>query len=117
MDRRNVDWVPTLNLGHDKLKHKLQVGEAEKVVQLAERAANRRKRRQEIIEKEIPDKLKKINEPGKPVKDIFQHVIQSELLDEAININPEPVVDQEHAGSTQFLAKEIQTIPAYFQDD
>ena len=115
-DRHNVDWVPTLNLGHDKLKHKLQVGEAEKVAKRAERAANRRKRRQEIIEKEIPDKLKKINEPGKPVKDIFQHVTQSELIDEAIDIDPEPVVDQMHADSIQFLAKETQTIPTYFQD-
>lgn len=108
-DRHNVDWVPTLNLGHDKLKHKLQVGEAEKVAKRAERAANRRKRRQEISEKEIPDKLKKISEPDKPVEDIFQHVTQSELLDE-------PVVDQMHADSIQFLAKETQTIPAYFQD-
>ena len=31
LDRHNVDWVPTLNLGHDKPKHKLQVSEAEKV--------------------------------------------------------------------------------------
>ena len=27
------------------------------------------------------------------------------------------MVDQEHADLTQFLAKEIHTIPAYFQDD
>ena len=41
-----------------------------------------------MIEKEILEKLKKINEPGKPVKDIFQHFIQSELLDDTIDINP-----------------------------
>ena len=58
-----ITWVPTLNLGQQiNLNISYKWAEAEKVAKRAERAANRRKRRQEIIEKEIADKLKKINE-------------------------------------------------------
>jgi len=54
-------------------KHKHQ-GDVEKVAERAKRAAHRRKRRQEMIEQEIADKLRKIDEPGKLVEENFHHV-------------------------------------------
>ena len=45
----NVDWVPTLHLVHSK-QH---VKDPEEAAALAQRAANRRKRRAEISEKEV----------------------------------------------------------------
>ena len=44
-DRFNVDWVPTQNLGHRKLR-----GDPEKVSERANRAAERRKHQQEVLE-------------------------------------------------------------------
>lgn len=66
-DRHNIDWVPTLNLGHSKQL----VKDPETIAERAGRLDQRRKRRQEIIDKEIAEKLQKINEPGQPVEEIF----------------------------------------------
>ena len=72
-DRFNVDWtVPTQYLGHHKL-----CGDPEKVAERANRAAQRRKRKQEVLEKEISEKRKRVSEPGKPVEEIFQGVAEA----------------------------------------
>ena len=71
-DRFNVDWDPTQNLGHHKLR-----GDPEKVAERANRAAQRRKRKKEVLEKEISEKRKRISEPGKPVEEIFQGVAEA----------------------------------------
>ena len=66
-DQFDVDWVPTLHLGHTK---KLQQIDA----QLNADRAERRKRRQENIEQEISEKVKKLNEPGETVESIFSEI-------------------------------------------
>ena len=68
-DRFNVAWIPTQNLGHTKL----QV-DHEKVAECANRATLRSKRRQDQIEMEVADKARKINQPGKPVEEIFPDI-------------------------------------------
>ena len=59
--------VPTLHLGHTK--RPLQIDP-----QLNADRAERRKRRQEIIDREISEKMKKLNEPGETVESIFSEV-------------------------------------------
>ena len=67
-DRFNVDWVPTLHLGHSKQQH---VKDPEKAAARAQRAANRRKRRAEIAEKEVEEKGKRVDETGEAANGIF----------------------------------------------
>ena len=64
-DRYNVDWVPTLCLGHSK-----QVTDPEVSAARAQRATERRKRRTEIMELEVNAKAQKIGEPGEKVEEI-----------------------------------------------
>ena len=61
-DRFNVDWFPTLCLGHSKQ----QVKDPEAAEVRSRRAADRerRKRRSELLENEIKKKMLKIDEPG-----------------------------------------------------
>ena len=66
-DRFNVDWIPTMHLGHSKQ----QTNDSEGAVARSQRAAERRKRRAEAVDKEIEGKLKKNNEPGDTVSEIF----------------------------------------------
>ena len=61
------DWVPTLHLGHTKRPHLIDP-------QLNADRAERRKRRQEIIDREISEKMKKLNEPGDTIESIFSEV-------------------------------------------
>ena len=63
-DQFDVDWVPTLHLGHTKRPQRIDP-------QLNADRAERRKRRQEIIDREISEKMKKLNEPGETVESIF----------------------------------------------
>ena len=63
-DQFDVDWVPTLHLGHTKKPRQVDL-------QLDAERAERRKRRQEIIEKEISEKVKKLNEPGETIESVF----------------------------------------------
>ena len=65
-DRYNVDWVPTLCLGHSKQ----QVTDPEVSAAPAQRATERRKRRTEIMELEVNAKAQKIGEPGEKVEEI-----------------------------------------------
>ena len=55
-DRYNVDWVPTLRLGHSK---KLGKDDARNVEQRAARAASRRKRRHDDCKHEVEEKMMK----------------------------------------------------------
>ena len=75
-DRFNVDWTPTLNLGHSKTK------QPDMKVERAER----RKRRQETIEKNILLKLQRISDPGETVEEIFDEDL---LRDSSIQQNLE----------------------------
>lgn len=69
-DRYNVDWVPTLCLGHSKQ----QLTDPEVSAARAQRATERRKRRTETIELEVNAKAQKIDEPGETVEEItFTH--------------------------------------------
>ena len=63
----DVDWAPTLHLGHTKRLQRIDP-------QLNADRAERRKRRQEIIDREISEKMKKLNEPGETVESIFSEV-------------------------------------------
>ena len=56
-DRFNVDWVPT---------HKLRSPS-----EVNKERFERRRRRQEVIDKEIEAKLQKISDPGETVQNIF----------------------------------------------
>ena len=60
-DRFNVDLFPTLCLGHSKQ----QMKDPEAAEVRSRRAAERRKRRFELLENEIKEKMLKIDEPGK----------------------------------------------------
>ena len=65
-DRFNVNWFPTLCLGHSKQ----QVKDPEAAEVRSRRAAERRKRRSELLENEIKEKMLKIDEPGETIEDI-----------------------------------------------
>ena len=66
-DQFDVDWVPTLHLGHTKRPQRIDP-------QLNADRAERRKRRQEIIDREVSEKMTKLNEPGETVESIFSEV-------------------------------------------
>ena len=61
MYRFNVDWLPTLCLGHSKQQVQVKGPEAAEV--WSWRAAERRKRQTELLENAIKDKMIKIDEP------------------------------------------------------
>ena len=79
-DRFNVDWVPTLHLGHSK-QH---VKDPEEAAALAQRAANRRKRRAEISEKEVEEKGKRVDTTGETADEIFY---EAKPEAEALNVD------------------------------
>ena len=65
-DIYNIDWVPTLHLGHSKFPPVNVKGKEE----WAERAKSRRKRQIQQHLKEAAEKRKCIDEPGQPVYEI-----------------------------------------------
>lgn len=68
-DRFNPDWVPSLHLGHDKLKESDET--KEKQQERAQRITERRKREREREEQEAKSrKAVKMDEPGERIKDI-----------------------------------------------
>ena len=66
-DQFDVDWVPTLHLGHTKRPQQIDP-------QLSADRAERRKRRQEIIDREISEKMTKLNEPGETLESTSSEV-------------------------------------------
>ena len=63
----NIDWVPTLNLGHSK---KVACSNDELQMARGERAKERRKRQQERESMERAAKLAKLNENGDTIENI-----------------------------------------------
>ena len=61
-----MDWFPTLCLGHSKQ----QVKDPEAAEVRSRRATERQKRRSELLENEIKEKMLKINEPGETIEKI-----------------------------------------------
>ena len=66
--RFNVDWLPTLCLGHSK--QQVQVKDPETAEAGTRRAAERRKRRSELLENTIKDKMLKIDEPEETIEEM-----------------------------------------------
>ena len=72
-DRYNVDWVPTLNLGHDKKIVKTNLEQALRRGQRASEKERKRKEHQErerALAEEIASKKSRLNEPGGQVSNI-----------------------------------------------
>ena len=66
-DRYNIDWVPTLNLGHDKKIDKTKLKQASQRGQRASEKERKRKEQQErerALAEEIAAKKRRLNEPG-----------------------------------------------------
>lgn len=79
-DRYNVDWVPSLNLGHLKTSPHTLSAEATKAK--ADRVKERRKRSLEL-KAEVTSKVRKMNTPGLTVSNIdFGKADFSETFDE-----------------------------------
>ena len=74
-DKHNPDWVPSLNLDHDKLNQSAtkESDTATKVERAQRREGNVTERRKCQLQRQEEDELKqKINKPDEPVKHIFQ---------------------------------------------
>ena len=72
-DRYNVDWVPTLNLGHDKKIDQTNLKQASQRGQRASEKERNRKEQQErerALAEEIAARKSRLNEPGGQVSDI-----------------------------------------------
>ena len=72
-DKYNVDWVPTLNLGHAK---KSTGNNLEKAAERGQRANEREQKRkaqrerEQMLLEEIAAKKQRLNDPGEPIADI-----------------------------------------------
>ena len=71
-DRHNIDWVPTLNLGHVKLATQREQNQAQEA--RVESSKERRKRQAELKEQERLLKQQKLNEPGLPLADFASEI-------------------------------------------
>ena len=72
-DRYNVDWVPTLNLGHEKNTERKDLEQASQRAQRANEKERKRKEQQErerLLAEEIAAKKLRLNEAGESVSDI-----------------------------------------------
>ena len=106
-DRHNIDWVPTLNLGHGKSAKRSEQTEAQEA--RAERSKERRKRQAEQQEQERL--LKQLNEPGVPLADFAPEIVEAGYLnfteaeqvqEEAAGLQPDE--QETHDCSTQTVA-------------
>ena len=68
-DRHNIDWVPTLNLGHGKSVKRKEQNETQEA--RAERSKERRKRQAELQEQD---------EPGVPLAKFASEIVEIESL-------------------------------------
>ena len=79
-DKFNVDWVPWLNLGHQKPK--VDEASLRRRQVKAKRVTERRKRTLERgAEKIVAEKLQRVNEPGVAVKSLPFNVVDVEMDD------------------------------------
>ena len=92
-DRFNVDWVPTLCLGHSKQQLKDPEGAAAR----SQRAAERRKRCAETVEKEMEEKLQNIDEPGETIQEIISN--EEALMGGDLNQDRETGAEQANCAS------------------
>ena len=80
-DRHSIDWVPTLKLGHSKVKVKNPQAAAER----AGRATKRRL--QHEVDEERLAKMLNLAEPGETVKYIFTGTMPAEPQDLELSVN------------------------------
>ena len=72
-DKYNVDWVPTLNLGHKKNVEKLNIEQASQRGQRANEKERKRKEQEErerVLAEEIAAKKLRLNDAGEQVSEI-----------------------------------------------
>ncbi|XP_068688434.1 uncharacterized protein [Montipora foliosa] len=97
-DRYNIDWVPTLNLGHDKTATQSEQHQAQSREARAERSKERRKRHAEQQEQERSLKQQKLNEPGVPLADFAAEIESASTSSEQVqveNLDLQPTDQQE----------------------
>ena len=116
-DVNNIDWVPTLHLGHSKFPSVNVKAKEER----AERAKSRGKRQIEQQLKETAEKRKCIDEPGEPVHetnfsgdDLDEDTLDSDEKQEGTVDETEAVADEqqlqcEYSNQKQFMEKSSQT--------
>eukprot|EP00794_Sanderia_malayensis_P017184 gene17184-18913_t len=98
-DRHNIDWVPTQHLGHAKKKQEEKDLKARH--ERAQRAAE--KRRRDIVnqqQNEIEAKVKKLNEPGEPIRNLF--VPENSSFSELESGIPAFLMDEDQDASSCF---------------
>ncbi|XP_022783277.1 chromatin assembly factor 1 subunit A-like [Stylophora pistillata] len=99
-DRSNPDWVPSLHLGHDKLKESDERKEKQQQ-ERAQKITERRKREREREEKEaMQRKAVKVNEPRERIRDIYM-VNEEETFGETREEDKEEKASVENIASTQ----------------
>ncbi|XP_022807135.1 uncharacterized protein LOC111344188 [Stylophora pistillata] len=79
-DKFNVDWVPSLNMGHQKSV--IDEASLQRSLEKAKRVAERRKRTHESTEEMAKEKSKRVNEPGVCVKYLFQSTTTDVEMDD-----------------------------------
>ena len=102
-DRFNTDWVPTLNLGHEKRVERKNLEQASQRGQRANEKERKRKEqldRERVLAEEIAAKKLKLNEAGEQVSSIcFTNEVeqsvdsstQTEEFDYLVNTGPLPL--------------------------
>lgn len=79
-DKLNVDWVPSLNMGHQKSE--IDEVSLQQNQEKAKRVAERRKRMLERdTEEMVTEKLQRVNEPGVVVKSLLFDSMDFEMDD------------------------------------
>ena len=97
-DKFNVDWVPSLNMGHQKAN----INEAllQRNQDKAKRVAERRKCMHESTAEMVREKLQRVNEPGVVVKCLFDSTTMDAEMDDIEDI-PENSPDNLRNAMTQ----------------
>jgi hypothetical protein len=83
-DKFNVDWVPSLNMGHQKSN--INEASPQRSQDKAKRVAERRKRMHENTEEMVKEKLQRVNEPGVAVKCLFDPMTMDAEMDDIEDI-------------------------------
>ncbi|XP_020911922.1 uncharacterized protein LOC110249682 [Exaiptasia diaphana] len=107
----NIDWVPTLNLGHSK-KAASDEDRQRRDIERAERAKVRRKRQHEEELKVTAAKLAKLDEPGELVKECFseeQNYEQSAPYD-AENVEESATTDAMTQNDIDTVLNELESL-------
>ena len=84
-DKFNVDWVPSLNMGHQKSN--INEASLQRSQDKVKRVAERRKRMHENAEElMVKEKLQRVNEPGVVVKCLFDPMTVDAKMDDIEDI-------------------------------